>query len=588
MEQTLTKLRQNSRVSVIGGGISGLSFAYFLGKLRPDIKITIYEKDNRVGGYINTCQANEKTENDTGLHDKLSLKMEKGPRTLRGISSGTLMIIDLLNKFNKLDQLRGVHSGSTGNKKYLLRDIKSSYTQFGQMTGELIEVPGPNCGLSTTLNFLFNNYGKIILLSIIKDFFFKETELDKDKLNEKLDNMSVEEFFNRHFDNKLINEIGSALMYGIYAADSADLNVNCVMKRMVDLEKYKGSLIKSLISKNKNKNKNSNDKEKDKLTLDKDIQLYINKFGTEFNLLNLSKLLKKFPMLSLTDGLSVLCDGIKDNLPPNVYLKLDEEVKSINKKGDKMIIKVKGDQNGVEFDHVRSTINSCILGNMIGDPKISEKLKDFKYTSVTVCNVLIPKNHIKKYQGFGFLVPKIKFNKQARVMGVIFDSDVEENSSLIFPKGNKSIPRILKCESEFNQNNIVEFEKNIINENNKQQSGCTKVTLMLNIDNKDRIEVTNSRLRKIVEETFINILGFDLTQLKVINGNNWSLEKDTLWDSIPLYDIQGEGFIVRKRELLKMIKDEPLSLGGMTFASGVGVPDNVVSSMKAAVDLSGM
>lgn len=588
MEQTLTKLRQNSRVSVIGGGISGLSFAYFLGKLRPDIKITLYEKDNRVGGYINTAKANKKTENDTGLHDKLSLKMEKGPRTLRGISSGTLMIVDLLNKFNKLDQLRGVHSGCIGNKKYLLRDVKDSQTQLGQMTGELIEVPGPNCGLETTLNFFFSNYGKIILFAMIKDFFFKQSELDKEKLDEKLDNMSVEEFCNRHFGNKLINEIGSALMYGIYAADSADLNVNCVMKGMVDLEKYKGSIIKSVLDKNRNKNSN----DKDKITLDKDIQLYVDKFGTELNLLNLSKLLKKFPMLSLTEGLSVLCEGIRNNLPSNVNLKLDEEVKSIIRKGDKMVVKVNGNQQGEEFDHVRSTINSSILGRMIGDDKISEKLKDFKYTSVTVCNVLIPKRHIKKYNGFGFLVPKVKFNKQARVMGVIFDSDVEENSSLIFPEGNKSIPTILKYKSEFNQENITEFEKNVINNHKNQEKKlvekCTKVTLMLNIDRKDRIEATNSKLRKIVEETFTNILGFDLTQIKNIDGSNWSIEKDTLWDSIPLYDVEGEGFIVRKRELLKMIKNEPLSLGGMTFARGVGVPDNVVSSMKAAVELGGI
>jgi oxygen-dependent protoporphyrinogen oxidase len=38
------------KVCIIGGGISGLSQAYFIKQLNPDLKIMILEKENYLGG----------------------------------------------------------------------------------------------------------------------------------------------------------------------------------------------------------------------------------------------------------------------------------------------------------------------------------------------------------------------------------------------------------------------------------------------------------------------------------------------------------------------------------------------------------
>jgi prenylcysteine oxidase/farnesylcysteine lyase len=46
-----------SNLAVIGAGIGGCSTAYFARKLRPDIKVTIYESQDRIGGRILTCNA---------------------------------------------------------------------------------------------------------------------------------------------------------------------------------------------------------------------------------------------------------------------------------------------------------------------------------------------------------------------------------------------------------------------------------------------------------------------------------------------------------------------------------------------------
>ena len=43
--------------AVIGGGISGLSMAYFLMKRKPSARVTLFELTDRVGGWIKTDHA---------------------------------------------------------------------------------------------------------------------------------------------------------------------------------------------------------------------------------------------------------------------------------------------------------------------------------------------------------------------------------------------------------------------------------------------------------------------------------------------------------------------------------------------------
>ena len=43
-----------SRVAVIGGGLTGLSTAYYLGRAKPDWQIDVFEEEQRFGGKIKT------------------------------------------------------------------------------------------------------------------------------------------------------------------------------------------------------------------------------------------------------------------------------------------------------------------------------------------------------------------------------------------------------------------------------------------------------------------------------------------------------------------------------------------------------
>lgn len=520
------KLPLNSRIGVIGGGINGLSYAYFLGKLRPDVKITVLENLPRVGGYINTSQANEKTKEITKL-DGRALKMEKGPRTLRGVSSGTLIIMDLFKKFGMLDQVRGITKESPANKKYLLT---KSQGQIGEIKGNLVEVPSPGAGWSVIFKFLISPLGKVMMRGILNDLFFRND-------GKSLDGMSVEEFFSRHFGKPMIHDIGSALMYGIYAADVAHLDVNCVMPSLVKMEKAHGSIVKAVF----------------KSIFyykppppDPYVKLYKEKMGNEFNLAELKTKLRDYPMITFKDGLSQLCEGLKNNMPSNVSVILGSSVDNISQREGKLAITA--GEKKYEVDHIWSSVNTLQLAKMIDDRELIDVLQDFKYTSVCVCNVLIPKN-AKDIKGFGFLVPKTHFHPEIKLMGVIFDSDIEEHSVPLWSDDKLS-----------------------------ETGEHTRATLMISV--RDGVHPTSSMLKMTVRETFSNILNGDALDAAV--------EHAIVTESIPLYDLD---FITRREKVLKLIKDKydgKLQLGGMVFSPGVGVPDSVAGALQGAVQVSGV
>lgn len=70
-------------ITIIGGGIAGLSAALALAKQSPSTTINILEKSHRLGGWINTKKI------DGHL-------LETGPRTLRPAGVAGLATLDLV------------------------------------------------------------------------------------------------------------------------------------------------------------------------------------------------------------------------------------------------------------------------------------------------------------------------------------------------------------------------------------------------------------------------------------------------------------------------------------------------------------
>lgn len=87
-----------SSVAILGGGISGLSAAYYLSKASPKTKILLIESSKRVGGWIRSQRV------PPGYHpsppmlanDPNNVLFEVGPRSLRPVGPGGAAILSMV------------------------------------------------------------------------------------------------------------------------------------------------------------------------------------------------------------------------------------------------------------------------------------------------------------------------------------------------------------------------------------------------------------------------------------------------------------------------------------------------------------
>ncbi len=178
---------------ILGGGITGLSAAWFLKKREPTAQITLLEKTDRLGGWI-------RSSTEGGFF------FEKGPRTFQlGRSPHLLALIQELN-------LETISSHPAAQLRFILYKGK----------------------LRTPLSFLprFAPY-------FFRELFVKPT-LKKDE--------SIYDFASRRFSPKIAEIFFDPLTLGIYAGDSRKLSLCSCFPAFSRWEQEKGSVLKGLFS----------------------------------------------------------------------------------------------------------------------------------------------------------------------------------------------------------------------------------------------------------------------------------------------------------------------------------------------------
>lgn len=78
----------SSNIAVLGGGITGLSTAYYLSREFPNAKITLYEGSERLGGWLRSTPV--EVEGGTVL-------FEGGPRTLRPSAPSAMATLEIVS-----------------------------------------------------------------------------------------------------------------------------------------------------------------------------------------------------------------------------------------------------------------------------------------------------------------------------------------------------------------------------------------------------------------------------------------------------------------------------------------------------------
>lgn len=533
----------NAKVAVVGGGVSGLSFAYFLSKLRPDVNITIYEKSNRAGGWI--C---------TEPQPKAGGYFEKGPRTLRGVRSGTLLIVDILRRLGLSNQIQVIPKSSTVNKKYLLYD------------GQLVQTP--DSALST-LKFLETGILKGVPLSILREPFQKSTT-KKDQITDE----SIESFFKRRFGNaRLIDNMLSAIIYGVYSGDPSKLSIRSIFPQLVKFEDDHGSLVRGWFKSRSQAESESVDPETTVL------RQYEESIAPEAGLNSLKSQLSSFSMLKLKDGLQVLptaiasyleSEGVNKNTTTTT-IEYGTDITAIDPKN----LTITTSKEGVpkKFDHIRSTINSNTLANLIGRNKDTFNLD---YATIFLVNAYSKSAKLINKHGFGFLVPRSTKTPEM-LLGTINDSDIEQNS-------------------------VQLFERESLEETETAQplDSYNKITFMFGGPHYNReIPSENIRLR-LVRESLTRYLGIDLSEHRLIilkpgeklstpiNDSDIVISYALQQDCIPQYNVGYEEKKTNAIKWLNEVSGGKFSLGGMAFAKQVGVPDCVFNAFEDAYSISGI
>lgn len=179
------------RVLILGGGITGLSAAWYVKKKNPRVKITLLEKEKRLGGWI-------RTSNEGGF------LFEKGPRTFQlGRSPHLLSLIEEL----KLDVIL---SSPAAKKRFILHKGK-------------LRTPG---------SFL-----PMLLPSLLREPFISSSKV----LDE-----SIYDFAKRRFSAKIAEMFFDPLTLGVYAGDIQKLSIRSCFPALYKWEQELGSVIKGM------------------------------------------------------------------------------------------------------------------------------------------------------------------------------------------------------------------------------------------------------------------------------------------------------------------------------------------------------
>ena len=196
---------------IIGGGISGLSAAYYLNK--AGIRPTLIEKAGRTGGVIQTS-----TEQGCVL--------EAGPD---GFMAAKPWAMDLIRELGLADQIMG--SNDHSRVTYIIKHGKLVPLPDGLM----MMVPTKIMPLVATR--LFSWPAKIRMGF---DLFRRPKGPQPDR--------SVYDFLMDHYGRECIDYLAEPLLAGVYGGDPKQMSVNSVLARFAEIEAKYGSLTRGVLA----------------------------------------------------------------------------------------------------------------------------------------------------------------------------------------------------------------------------------------------------------------------------------------------------------------------------------------------------
>ncbi|CAG8973092.1 hypothetical protein HYALB_00007569 [Hymenoscyphus albidus] len=385
---------ETGRYAIIGGGITGLAAAYWITSFRPQAKVTIFEGSERLGGWISS----RKVKVDGG-----EIVFEQGPRTLRGVSTGSgLALADLICALKLGDELRLTSQLS-----------EAAQNRFVYYPDHLVKVPSKDQGFLEILWTIFMEPAfKWLPRSTLMEYWV-------DPRPATLEDESIASYLERRLGTKdCADNLASGVMHGIYAGDINLLSVKSILPRLWHLEGFAGGIVKGLTAL---KGRKFAWEHRDGL-LDMNILLNADR--------ELLRSITQSSVYSFQNGMETLTKALEKFIRanPNVTIKTGTKVENIkyHEATKKAQVSTRTSPNAT-FKKAISTISGPSLASIVTSnrPQPLQSLASIHSVTVMVINLYFSNPNLLSVHGFGYLIPQgVPFDQNPEhALGVVFDSD---------------------------------------------------------------------------------------------------------------------------------------------------------------------
>lgn len=200
-------------VTIVGGGLTGLTAAYYLGHAKPDWTITLYEQAPRFGGKIQTQRVDD-------------FVVELGPDSYLGRKTE---MTDLIYDLGLGDTLVSNETGQA----------------FVYDKGSIHPIPGGSImGIPTEMMpfvkaTLISWPGK---LRAGLDYFKKPYQLDTNG------DVSIGHFFKYHLGQEMMDKLIEPLLAGIYGGDIYKISLLSTFPHFIQVEQKYGNMVKGMMA----------------------------------------------------------------------------------------------------------------------------------------------------------------------------------------------------------------------------------------------------------------------------------------------------------------------------------------------------
>ncbi|KAK0079589.1 hypothetical protein PV325_001045 [Microctonus aethiopoides] len=425
---------------ILGGGITGLSAAYYALENPKLGALTLLEASNRLGGWIRSQRSPN------------NIIFEKGPRTIRpGTPAGenTLNLIDKLELTDAIIPIKSSHPSAMNRLIYVNKKLHA----LPNSLGSVFKIKSP--------------FRRPLITALWNDF--RAPKLVKE-------DESIYSFVERRLGKDIADYLISPMICGICAGNSKKISAKFLMESFFEAEQQHGTIVKGMIKKTRSQ-----------IEKQKSLPLKSSN-NSECKTSAERSVSEKWSVWSLQNGLEELPKKLMDELSSNnrVNIELNKRCDNITFKSDGVELEINGKIK--KCSRVISSLPAKTLATLVKHqhPQLANELNEIPMVTVGVINFHFSQN-ILPMEAFGFLVPP---SEQIPILGVIFDS-------CMFKQGPTTVLTVMMggdwFEQYFGQNPTKEYLLSVALENLKT---------ILNIKD-DPVEVDVSILKDCIPQYIV-------------------------------------------------------------------------------------